>query len=76
MNYEALGNSVAHLHWWLTPRHRDDPHPRGPIWEDAGFLDALRAGPTKPGNDHDAPTRTRILTALEAENVEIEMRYV
>ena len=20
MNYEALGNTVAHLHWWLTPR--------------------------------------------------------
>ena len=25
MNYEALGNSVPHLHWWLTPRHTDDP---------------------------------------------------
>lgn len=20
MNYEALGNSVLHLHWWLMPR--------------------------------------------------------
>lgn len=27
MNYEALGNGVPHLHWWLTPRHHDDPRP-------------------------------------------------
>jgi diadenosine tetraphosphate (Ap4A) HIT family hydrolase len=38
MNYEALGNSVPHLHWWLTPRHADDPRPHGPIWEDLDFL--------------------------------------
>lgn len=37
MNYEALGNTVAHLHWWLTPRHHDDPHPLGPIWQDPEF---------------------------------------
>jgi diadenosine tetraphosphate (Ap4A) HIT family hydrolase len=30
---------VPHLHWWLTPRHRDDPRPAGPIWEN---LDVLR----------------------------------
>jgi diadenosine tetraphosphate (Ap4A) HIT family hydrolase len=30
MNYEALGNSVPHLHWWLTPRHDDDPRPGAP----------------------------------------------
>jgi diadenosine tetraphosphate (Ap4A) HIT family hydrolase len=76
MNYEALGNSVAHLHWWLTPRHRDDPHPRGPIWEDADFLRALRSGPAKSGHDHDASTRRRILRSLEAEDVEIELPYV
>ena len=38
MNYEALGNSVAHLHWWLTPRPHDDRRPTGPIWEDLDFL--------------------------------------
>jgi diadenosine tetraphosphate (Ap4A) HIT family hydrolase len=34
LNYEALGNSVPHLHWWLTPRHIDDARATGPIWED------------------------------------------
>ena len=76
MNYEALGNSVAHLHWWLTPRHRDDPCPRGPIWEDKDFLHALTAGSTNAGHDHGAATRTRILSALESEDVEIELPYV
>jgi diadenosine tetraphosphate (Ap4A) HIT family hydrolase len=31
LNYEALGNSVPHLHWWLTPRHIDDARATGPI---------------------------------------------
>jgi diadenosine tetraphosphate (Ap4A) HIT family hydrolase len=49
LNYEALGNTVPHLHWWLVPRHGDDPRPRRPIWEDLDFLQAqwdrgLRAG--------------------------------
>ena len=44
MNYEALGNSVPHLHWWLTPRHGNDPRPHGPIWEDLDFLRSLWTG--------------------------------
>jgi diadenosine tetraphosphate (Ap4A) HIT family hydrolase len=35
MNYECLGNTVAHLHWHLCPRYADDPNPRRPIWEHA-----------------------------------------
>ncbi|HLI72557.1 MAG TPA: HIT domain-containing protein [Acidimicrobiales bacterium] len=38
MNIESLGNGVPHLHWWLTPRHDDDPRPHAPIWEDTDFL--------------------------------------
>jgi diadenosine tetraphosphate (Ap4A) HIT family hydrolase len=38
LNYELLGNSCAHLHWHLIPRHADDPHLGGPVWEDANFL--------------------------------------
>jgi diadenosine tetraphosphate (Ap4A) HIT family hydrolase len=33
MNYEALGNTVGHLHWHLFPRYEWDPNPKGPIWE-------------------------------------------
>jgi diadenosine tetraphosphate (Ap4A) HIT family hydrolase len=32
LNYEMLGNSEAHLHWHLFPRHHDDPNPRYPVW--------------------------------------------
>jgi diadenosine tetraphosphate (Ap4A) HIT family hydrolase len=31
LNYEALGNSTPHLHWWLTPRSATDARPSGPI---------------------------------------------
>src|SRR5262245_53612686 len=32
INYESLGNQVAHIHWHVIPRHRDDPDPRNPVW--------------------------------------------
>ena len=32
MNYELLGNQVAHIHWHLIPRRADDPAPRAPAW--------------------------------------------
>lgn len=32
INYELLGNRDNHLHWWLVPRHFDDPEPGMPIW--------------------------------------------
>jgi diadenosine tetraphosphate (Ap4A) HIT family hydrolase len=33
MNYEVLGNTVAHLHWHLFPRYAGDPTPQRPVWE-------------------------------------------
>jgi diadenosine tetraphosphate (Ap4A) HIT family hydrolase len=33
INYELLGNTVAHLHWHLVPRYGWDPQPQRPIWE-------------------------------------------
>lgn len=32
INYECLGNVVAHVHWHVVPRHADDPTPRAPVW--------------------------------------------
>ena len=32
MNYELLGNQVAHIHWHLIPRLAGDPEPRSPVW--------------------------------------------
>jgi diadenosine tetraphosphate (Ap4A) HIT family hydrolase len=32
MNYEALGNQVAHLHWHLFPRRHDDPETFKAVW--------------------------------------------
>jgi diadenosine tetraphosphate (Ap4A) HIT family hydrolase len=33
LNYELLGNTVAHLHWHVFPRYQDDPAPQRPVWE-------------------------------------------
>lgn len=32
LNYECLGNVVAHVHWHVIPRHPDDPTPTAPVW--------------------------------------------
>lgn len=32
MNYELLGNQVAHIHWHLVPRLAGDPVPKMPVW--------------------------------------------
>ena len=54
LNYEALGNMVPHLHWWLTPRYDDDSRPRAPIWEDFDFSE------TSGRMERVQPTRTVI----------------
>ncbi|HET6875589.1 MAG TPA: hypothetical protein VFH70_12460 [Acidimicrobiales bacterium] len=75
MNYEALGNGVAHLHWWLTPRHQDDPRPRGPIWEDLDFLRLLWTDGAHPDPDEASCLRGLILGELRDEDVTIERAY-
>jgi len=32
VNLASLGNLVAHVHWHVIPRFRDDPHFPNPIW--------------------------------------------
>jgi diadenosine tetraphosphate (Ap4A) HIT family hydrolase len=32
INYECLGNSLAHIHWHVIPRYDWDPDPTRPIW--------------------------------------------
>lgn len=32
LNYECLGNVLAHVHWHVIPRHPDDPQPHDTIW--------------------------------------------
>jgi diadenosine tetraphosphate (Ap4A) HIT family hydrolase len=76
MNYEALGNAVPHLHWWLTPRHSDDPRPMGPIWEDPDFLRTLWTQGGRPSADQGLVLRGRLLAALERQPLTIEARYV
>ena len=50
MNYELLGNQVAHIHWHLIPRLPADPVPTMPVW----VHDHPRRAPT------DAERRDRI----------------
>ncbi len=64
MNYEALGNSVPHLHWWLTPPHVDDPRPRGPIWEDLDFLRHQWTGGCRPDPARLAELRSSLFEEL------------
>lgn len=48
INYECLGNVVAHVHWHLIPRRAADPDPRATVWvrpaaeTDCGVSDDLR----------------------------------
>jgi diadenosine tetraphosphate (Ap4A) HIT family hydrolase len=32
VNYELLGNQVAHVHWHVIPRLASDPVPKMPVW--------------------------------------------
>ena len=71
MNYEALGNSVPHLHWWLTPRRPTDARPRAPIWEDLDFLRAAwTKQPTTP-DERRQELRIALLDALDRRDLPV-----
>jgi diadenosine tetraphosphate (Ap4A) HIT family hydrolase len=61
LNYELLGNQVAHLHWHLFPRSADDPDATRPVWLalDAAERDpAARARMEGRGRDRAATAST------------------
>ena len=66
MNYELLGNSVPHLHWRFFPRHRDDPMPRFPVWENTAFIRSLSTGQARPDPGQREEDRGRLSIELEA----------
>jgi diadenosine tetraphosphate (Ap4A) HIT family hydrolase len=76
MNYEALGNSVPHLHWHLVPRYDTDPHPRGPIWEDLSFLREFWLGGAPIPDVHRDELRRTILAELRNGDLDIEREFV
>jgi diadenosine tetraphosphate (Ap4A) HIT family hydrolase len=73
LNIESLGNSVPHLHWWITPRYESDPRPRGPIWEDLEFLRVLWAEGGRPSAEDRWSLQASLLGALRSRDVTIEM---
>ncbi len=75
MNYEALGNGVPHLHWWLTPRYPDDRHPMGPIWENLDFLRVLWTRGMRPEGSERDSTREQVLRSLKGLGVTIERHF-
>jgi diadenosine tetraphosphate (Ap4A) HIT family hydrolase len=64
LNYECLGNTVPHLHWWITPRHHDDAQPGRPIWEDLDFLRAQWTGEFCVTSEQRERLRHQLLAAL------------
>jgi diadenosine tetraphosphate (Ap4A) HIT family hydrolase len=75
MNYEALGNTVPHLHWWLTPRHADDSDPRRPIWENLDFLRAEQGHGAQPDEAERDKLKATLLGAMEARGLKIERAF-
>jgi diadenosine tetraphosphate (Ap4A) HIT family hydrolase len=75
LNYEALGNSVAHLHWHLVPRHEDDPRPWAPIWENLDFLRSTWTGQEEPDPAVRHERRAALAAALAEVDVEVERHF-
>lgn len=75
MNYEALGNGVPHLHWWLTPRYSDDRHPHGPIWENLDFLRLLWTRGMRPEEHERDARKEKILRALHDLGLTVELGF-
>jgi diadenosine tetraphosphate (Ap4A) HIT family hydrolase len=76
LNYEALGNSVRHLHWHLVPRRSDEPRPAVPIWEDLEFLRAIWTGAPCYDDAERDEQRRALLSALRRRPVHLEASFI
>jgi diadenosine tetraphosphate (Ap4A) HIT family hydrolase len=76
LDYEAASHTGPHLHWWLTPRGSDDPHPATAIWQNPDFLHCYWVGPTLRAGHELKATKTRLLEALKQRDVTIEYSYL
>jgi diadenosine tetraphosphate (Ap4A) HIT family hydrolase len=76
LNYEALGNSVRHLHWHLVPRRAGDTRPSAPVWEDLDFLRAVWTGAPRHDDVERDELRTALLGALRQRPVRIEESFI
>ena len=63
MNYELLGNGVAHLHWHLIPRVKSDTPQDSPIWKLPH--DELYDEKTRPGDDERKEMILKIKTEIK-----------
>lgn len=74
MNYEALGNTVPHLHWHLIPRHADDPMPLVPVWRNADY-ERLDGSTAELDDRRRRSTIERLLAELRRADVTIELEH-
>ena len=75
LNYELLGNSCAHLHWHLIPRHASDPKLGGPVWEDHEFLRLVWSNTGKPDDARLLSLKQRLLTSIDETDLVVEARF-
>ena len=74
LNIETLGNTSAHLHWHIVPRHTDDPRPFAPIWENLEFLRATWTG-VEEASDVREDVKARLVAELKNADVQIEQLF-
>jgi diadenosine tetraphosphate (Ap4A) HIT family hydrolase len=67
LNYELLGNQVAHLHWHLFPRYLDDPDRQHAVWQavERATNDEAWRRRMETGREERATTAANLRSALE-----------
>ena len=63
LNYEILGNVYPHLHCHISPRYKDDPGVKDPVWFKVSEL--AKSDKHIPGKDELQYLKISLLTELE-----------